>query len=283
MSTHQQITDSIVAAIEAGADGSGFKMPWHRSSGRPENVSSCRSYTGVNTLNLWCEEQFKGFSTSTWGTLKQWNQAGAKVKKGEKSAIVIFYKPLPEKEDDEPHDRRFVMRTSRVFNADQVDGFEPESVVLEDHTPHRPTDQFVAATGADVCFGGGRAFYNWAKDFIQLPPMDRFHDVQGFYSVLLHELSHWTGHDHRLAREFGERFGTEAYAFEELIAELSAAFLCADLGVSNEPRPDHAEYVAGWLRILKSDQRAIFTAAAQAQKAVEFLHSLATNKEKSAA
>lgn len=283
MNTHEIITDRIVKAIESGVDGSGFKMPWHNAAGRPENVASGNAYNGVNTLNLWCEQQFKGFGSATWGTFKQWKDQGAQIRKGERSSVVVLYKPLPLDENDEERTPHFILRASRVFNADQVDGWEPESAVIEPHNPILPADQFVAQTGADVRFEGGRAFYSWQKDFVQVPPLSRFHDVEGFYSVLLHELAHWTGHEHRLARQFGDRFGTDAYAFEELVAELAAAYLCADLGVTNEPRQDHAEYVAGWLSVLKNDKRAIFTAAAQAQKAVNFLHVQAELGEKKCA
>lgn len=280
---HETITNCIVKAIEEGCDGSGFKMPWHRATGKPENVQSGRAYNGVNTLNLWCEQQFQGFSSATWGTFKQWKDQGAQIRRGERSSVVVLYKPLPIDENDEERTPHFILRASRVFNADQVDGWDPQSAVIEPHTPILPADQFVARTGADVRLEGGKAFYNWAKDFVQVPPMDRFHEVSGFYSVLLHEIAHWTGHESRLGREFGDRFGNEAYAFEELVAELAAAYLCSDLGVTNEPRTDHAEYVAGWLHVLKNDKRAIFTAAAQAQKAVNFLHTQVEFNEKSAA
>lgn len=284
MNTHDIITNRIVEAIEKGVDGSGFKMPWHCASGRPENVASGNLYRGVNTLNLWCEQQIKGFGSSVWGTFKQWHALDARVRKGERSSVVVLYKPLPvDEENDDPKERHFIMRASRVFNADQVEGWDPSEQLVEAHTPMVPVDRFVAQTGADVRLEGGRAFYNWAKDFVQVPPLSRFHEVSGFYAVLLHELAHWTGHKSRLDRQFGDRFGSEAYAFEELVAELAAAFLCADLGVTNEPREDHAQYLASWLKVLKDDKRAIFTAAAQAQKAATFLHVQAEMGEKSVA
>jgi len=285
MGTYEDITNRIVQAIESGAaKAGGWKMPWHTSGGgRPVNVLTGRTYTGVNTLNLWLDMQQKSYTSPVWGTLRQWNETGAKVRRGERSSLVVFWKDLPKKEskDGEDADKRFVLKTSYAFNAAQVDGYElPEPI--QAHEPCA-ADKLVAAAGIDVRFGGGRAYYHQTQDFVQLPYLSDFHSVAGFQSVLLHEAAHWTGHKDRLAREFGKRFGDQAYAFEELVAELSAAFLCADLGVSNTPRDDHAEYVVSWLRVLKSDPRAIFTAASQASKAAEFLLSFRVEEKMNAA
>lgn len=274
MGTYEDVTNRIVQAIETGAARpDGWKMPWHTAGGgRPVNVLTGRTYTGVNTLNLWMDMQQKGYASPVWGTLRQWNEAGAKVRRGERSSLVVFWKDLPKKADGDEEDgnRRFVLKTSYAFNAAQVEGYEqPEPVA----TPHTPTaaQALVDAAGIDVQFGGGRAYYHQTLDYVAMPRRADFFTDAGFQSTLLHEAAHWTGHHKRLAREFGKRFGDQAYAFEELVAELAAAFLCADLGVSNEPRDDHASYVANWLRVLKSDPRAIFTAASQASKAAEFL------------
>jgi len=285
MGTYEDITNKIVQAIESGAaKASGWKMPWHTSGGgRPMNVLTGRTYTGVNTLNLWLDMQQKGYNSPVWGTLRQWNEAGAKIRKGERSSMVVFWKDLPQKEskDGEDANKRFVLKTSYAFNTAQVDGYEqPEPIQAWEPCA---ADKLVAAAGIDVRFGGGRAYYHQLLDFVQLPYLSDFHSVAGFQSVLLHEAAHWTGHKDRLAREFGKRFGDQAYAFEELVAELSAAFLCADLGVSNTPRDDHAEYVASWLRVLKNDPRAIFTAASQASKAAEFLLSFRVEEKMNAA
>lgn len=274
MGTYEDVTNRIVAAIETGAaKPDGWKMPWHTAGGgRPVNVLTGRTYTGVNTLNLWMDMRQKGYASPVWGTLRQWNEAGAKVRRGERSSLVVFWKDLPKKDaaDGEEDGKRFVLKTSYAFNAAQVEGYEqPEPVVV----PHTPTaaQALVDAAGIDVQFGGGRAYYHQTLDYVAMPRQADFFTEAGFQSTLLHEAAHWTGHHKRLAREFGKRFGDQAYAFEELVAELAAAFLCADLGVSNEPRDDHASYVANWLRVLKSDPRAIFTAASQASKAAEFL------------
>lgn len=284
----QHITNQIIQAIETAGD---FQMPWHRQSGgMPRNVASGKTYSGVNTLNLWIASQQKGFSSSEWGTFKQWKEKGASVIKGQKGTPVVFYKKLMTEEEELEAELsgekkpRFALRYSTVFNADQVDGYEPE-VAAEIEPVDRVerierVEAFVEASGARVLHMGQQAFYSRSADEIVLPPPERFvgtdtsSPTDAYYSTLLHELTHWTGHESRCHREFGQRFGDRAYAFEELVAELGSAYLCADLGVAVEPRPDHAAYLKHWLEILKNDKSAIFTAAGQAQKAADFLHDL---------
>lgn len=275
MSAYEQITQKIVDAIEGGlATGRGYRMPWHSQGGRPVNVSTGRAYRGINTLMLWGESQEKGYASPLWGTFKQWGAAGAKIRKGEKASLVVFWKDLPAKDQQEGEEdagKRFVLKTSYAFNLAQTEGYEAPGAA--DTPAHEPSaaERLVAAAGVDVRFGGGQAYYHPRLDYVQMPLLSDFVSVPAFQSVLLHEAAHWTGHQSRLAREFGQRFGDAAYAVEELVAELSAAFLCADLGVSNSPRIDHAEYVANWLSVLKNDARAIFTAASAATKAADFL------------
>lgn len=273
MGTYEDVTNRIVQAIETGAARpDGWKMPWHTAGGeRPVNVLTGRTYTGVNTINLWLDMQQKGYASPVWGTLRQWNEAGAKIRRGERSSLVVFWKDLSKKDSQDDEDaKRFVLKTSYAFNAAQVEGYEPPEPTA---APHAPTaaQALVDAAGIDLQYGGGRAYFHQTLDYVAMPRRADFFTEAGFQSTLLHEAAHWTGHHKRLAREFGKRFGDQAYAFEELVAELAAAFLCADLGVSNEPRDDHASYVANWLRVLKSDPLAIFTAASQASKAAEFL------------
>ncbi|MFC3088494.1 ArdC family protein [Tabrizicola soli] len=285
MSAYQQITEKIAEAIRQGVDGSGYRMPWHNTGGRPVNIASQRAYRGINTLSLWASAQERGYVSSLWGTLKQWNTAGAKVRKGERASLIVFWKDLPRNEapaeGEEDANKRFVLKTSYAFNADQVDGWEARAA--EPNREPCAAERLVAAAGVDLRIGGGRAFYHTKQDFVAMPPLSSFFLADAYQSVLLHEAAHWTGHTSRLDRQFGQRFGDKAYAFEELVAELSAAFLCADLGVSNEPRADHAEYVASWLKVLQSDPRAVFTAAAKATKAADFLLSFQGEEEKSAA
>lgn len=291
MGVYEDITAKIVGAIETGAaTPEGWRMPWHQgaSGGRPSNVASGKQYQGINTLNLWIEAQARGFGSPMWGTLKQWNAAGARIRAGEKSAPIVFWKDLPPKaaaqEGEEEGGKRFVLKTSAVFNSAQVEGWEGAPVVpVGGPTAHADAMALVEAARVDLRLEGHRAFYHTLLDFVSVPPPSVFFTQAGFASTLLHEACHWTGHKTRMGREFGKRFGDGAYAMEELVAELGAAFLCADLGVENEPRDDHAAYIAGWLRVLKSDPRAIFTAATQATKAAEYLLSFQREERKSAA
>ena len=278
---YTRITSSIIASIEAGADA--FQMPWHSDglcSGRPINAASGKAYRGVNVLALWCAAQEAGYSSDQWATYKQWAERGQQVRKGEKSTSIVFWKmnDAPEgaeAESDESGPRRIIARGYNVFNAEQIDGYEtPVVAPRADIARIQEADDFFNALGADIRHGGGRAFYKSSTDHIQMPPFEVFRNTVAYYSTLAHEVTHWTGAKSRLDRDLKNRFGSETYAAEELVAELGAAFLCADLGLANEPRPDHAAYVSNWLKVLKDDKRAIFTAAAKAQQAATFAHDL---------
>ena len=285
---YQRVTDQIIEAIEAGAEK--WKMPWHHSEAamRPVNIVSGKAYRGVNVLALWAAAQGAGYNSQHWATYKQWQEKGAQVKKGERSSLVVFWKiteygaeeTQTEAEDEKHGARRSILaRGYPVFHAEQVDGYKPPA-----GTPSLPelpqaerierAEQFFASLGADIRHGGGRAYFNPASDHIQMPPFALFREAGAYYATLGHEATHWTGAKSRLAREMVTRFGSEAYAGEELVAELGAAFLCADLALRNEPRPDHANYIASWLKALRSDPRALFTAAARAQEAADYLHRL---------
>jgi len=285
---YEAVTNQIINAIEAGTGQ--VAMPWHASGAaitRPKNIATGNAYRGVNTVALWAAAATGGYADGLWGTYRQWQSRGAQVRKGEKSSLIIFYKEF-ESDDEEREDglvnldRRFMVKASRVFNVAQVDGYEREETdaTADPIDPIASADAFIQATGAVVREGGERAFYHRIDDTITMPDRFRFKDTatstatEGWYSVLLHELTHWTGAEARLAREFGERFGDDAYAMEEMVAELGAAFLCADLGITAEPRPDHAAYIGHWLRIMKGDKKAIFVAASAAAKAGDFLAGL---------
>lgn len=206
------------------------------------------------------------------------------MRKGEKSAFVVFYKELEiasEAGDAEVETRLFARETP-VFAAEQVDGYlapviEMSTVAM---TWIEQAEAFVAATGAQIHHGGTRAFYRPSTDSIQLPPREAFigtptsTPAESYYSTLLHELTHWTSAESRCNRQLGKRFGDQSYAMEELIAELGAAFLCADLQITDEPRADHAQYLSAWLSVMKADKKAIFTAASKASEAAAFLAGL---------
>jgi antirestriction protein ArdC len=282
---YQAITDQIITAIEAGTGP--VEMPWHRSGAgitRPMNVDSGKAYRGINTVALWAAAINGGYGNGLWGTYRQWQERGAQVRKGEKSSLIVFYKEF-EVEDEAAEDgkgRRFMAKASRVFNVAQVDGYTaPEIDQSGDPIdPIETAERFIRATGAIIREGGDRAFYRPATDSITMPDRFRFTGTktstatEGWYSTLLHECCHWSGAKHRLDRQFGERFGDDAYAMEELVAELGAAFLCGDLGITAEPRLDHAAYIEHWMRIMKGDRKAIFAAASAASKACDYLASL---------
>ncbi len=282
---YSRITDRIIAAIETGAGD--WRMPWHTdgsAQARPVNVASGKAYRGINTLALWVAGQAMAYRSATWGTYKQWQELGAQVKRGEKAAPVVFWKVNDSDTDDAQEDgegnarRRIVARGYCVFNADQVEGWTPPAEVpapsgLDDGQRIAQVEAFFRNLGATITEDGSRAFYRPATDSIHMPPFAAFTDPVSFYATLAHEATHWTGHKSRCDRDLRGRFGSESYAAEELVAELGAAFLCADLALASEPRPDHAAYVASWLKVLKADSRAIFTAAAKAQQATDWMHS----------
>lgn len=283
---HQHITDQIVNAIEQGVGD--LKLPWNRPAGsitRPKNIASGQLYRGINVVTLWVEAQIRGFSVPLFGTYKQWQEAGCQVRRGEKASLVVFYKEYdvdPEPDSDSDDGKRWVVAKGYwVFNAEQVDGYElPETPQVSPVERNARVDAFMAGTGAVVRHGGQSAHFDVKADHIQMPNeglftgTDTSNATEAYYSTLLHETVHWTGHKSRLDRELGLRFGKDAYAAEELVAELGAAFLCADLAVTPMLRDDHAQYIAHWLEIMRGDKKAIFTAAAKANQALEYLHGL---------
>jgi antirestriction protein ArdC len=282
---YADVTKSIVAALSQGVRP--WTRPWRASSehtARPMRHTG-EPYRGINVLLLWSTAQERGYRRNTWLTYRQAEALGGQVRQGERGAMVVYagqHTQVDERgTEDSPRETATVrafsfLRSYTVFNAEQVDGLpasEPASGPSEPQvTPDQRAEAFFAATGARVQHGGSRAFYAPGPDVVQLPEPSCFKDAAAYAATKAHELAHWSGHPQRLAREFGRRFGDAAYAVEELVAELCAAFICADLQIGAEPRDDHASYVAEWVRVLRSDSRAVFTAAAQAQRAADYLH-----------
>jgi len=248
------------------------------------------AYQGINVLLLWMEAAAAGHPSPTWMTYKQAQALGGQVRKGEKGASVVYYGEAAKRRDgdesrpegdDESQAIRF-LKTYTVFNVGQIDALPERFNPAPAGTPPLPgperidhAEAFFAAIGAEVRHGGAQAYYAIGEDRIQLPPLEAFTDAEGYYATRGHETVHWTRHPSRLDREFGrKRFGDEGYAREELVAELGSAFLSADLGLTLEPREDHAAYLAGWISVLENDKRAIVSAAAHAERAVKFLHGL---------
>jgi antirestriction protein ArdC len=275
---YRKVTDAIINSIEQGVGT--WRMPWH-TSGRyafsPINATSKKPYRGINTVCLWATAQSKGYERGEWATYQQWQDKGAQVRKGEKATLVVFWKfandSTETQEGETSHSSRLLFtRGYSVFNAAQVDGYTPTAdpeVSLPERIEH--ADTFFSAIGADLRHGGNRAYYALDTDHIQMPEFGAFIDNTSYYSTLAHEHTHWTAKAGRCDRQLGKRFGDSAYAAEELIAELGAAFTCAHLGLSTEPREDHAQYLASWLKVLKADSRAIFTAASKAQHATDWM------------
>ena len=280
---YARVTDQIVATLEAGARP--WCQPWKSNTGtlsRPLRLNGI-PYRGINVLLLWSEAQEKGYCGNTWMTYKQAQELGANVRKGEHGTMVVYANTMTRTETDDRGDEVEqsipFLKAYTVFNIQQIENLPADLApqkadVASTMQLMEEPEAFFSATGASFRHGGSRAFFAPGLDFIQLPDPDSFRDSASYAAIKAHELAHWTGHKDRLAREFGLRFGDAAYAFEELVAELSSAFLCADMGISVEPREDHAAYLFSWLQVLKQDKRAIFSAAAHAQKAVDFLHSL---------
>lgn len=283
-SSYQNITDTIVNAIEDGqAKGDDWLMPWHTSAAkpltRPTNAKTDKPYRGGNVIALWAAGMNADHQSGTWATYKQWQDLGAQVSKGEKGSLIVFYKSVEvaTKGAEDPETRLFA-RSSRVFNADQVEGYEIQPADRPNEAEAvEAAEKLALASGAEIEHGHNQACYIPSRDRVHMPDRETFRSTQhssateSYYSTLFHELAHWTGNKSRLDRDMKGRFDKNAYAAEELVAELAGAFLCVETGISQSPRLDHAQYVAHWLEIMKNDPRAIMTAAKKAEEAIEFL------------
>jgi antirestriction protein ArdC len=283
---YTRVTDKIIADLEQGVRT--WMQPWNAGSTAGRIVRPLRHngvpYSGINILMLWAEASEKGFASPIWMTFKQSLELNAHVRKGEKGSLVVYANSITRTEEDgkgEETEREIhYMKGYTVFNVEQVEGlpehyYSKPEVQLTQVEHNAQAEAFFAGLKADIRYRGDRAFYSLDGDYIQMPIIEAFKDPESFYATLAHESSHWTRHPSRLDRSFGRKaWGDEGYAQEELVAELASAFLCADLSLTPEVRDDHAAYIASWLTVLKNDKRAIFSAAAHAQKAVEFLHGL---------
>ena len=277
---YQEVTDKLIAAIEAGT--APWQRPWEHvaSAGLPMNGSSERHYNGVNALLLMMTAQAEGYADNRWFTFKQASDMGAKVKKGSKSTPVYFFKMLNAKgaeveeaaarDGKQPRQIPFLTEY-RVFHASQIEGIAQLPQPERQWTPLEAVRQLVERMQPDIRYGGDRAFYaaGQGRDFIQMPPEGAFPSAEAFAGTLAHELGHWTGAEHRLNRKFGA-WGTDAYAAEELRAEICSACLCAELGIAT-PMDNHAAYVGSWVKKLREDKFEIFRAAKDARKMADFL------------
>ena len=284
---YTRVTDRIVADLEKGVRT--WLKPWNAEHTAGNITRPLRHngtpYSGINILMLWSAAMAEGFAGPIWMTFKQALELKAHVRKGEKGSLVVYANSITRKEtdgatgDETEHEIHF-MKGYTVFNVEQIEGL-PAHYYAKPEPKFSPVqriehaESFFANLSADIRHGGTQAYYAQEPDYIRMPPFEAFCDPESYYATLAHESTHWTKHPARLAREFGrKKWGDEGYAEEELVAELGSAFLCADLELALTPREDHAFYIANWLTVLKDDKRAIFRAAAHAQRAADFIHGL---------
>src|ERR1700739_2105940 len=283
---YARVTDRIIADLEKGIRP--WMKPWHAEHAAGKINRPLRHngtpYRGVNILLLWTEATAKGYVSPIWMTFRQALELDAHGRKGEHGSLVVFANTVTRTEQNDAREgvERDIpfMKGYTVFNVEQIEGL-PEIYYAKPTNPLPAAeridaaDRFLTATGATIQHGGNMAFYAPSRDLIQMPPFEAFRDRESYYATALHELTHWTRHEKRLNRSFEQkRFGDTGYAREELVAELGAAFLCAETGITPEIREDHADYLGHWLGVLKEDKRAIFSAAAHAQRAADFLQAL---------
>jgi antirestriction protein ArdC len=283
---YSRVTERVIADLEKGVRS--WLKPWSAGNASSRPGLPCRHngvpYRGINVLVLWGEAVDKGYGFTIWMTFNQALCLGGNVRRGEHGSVIVYADRLIRTETDERGEdvEREIpfLRAYTVFNVAQIEGLPAHCYTRPEQKADRPeligaAERFFSATGAIIRHGGDRAYYSPGLDTIQLPVPEAFRDAESYAATKVHELTHWTSHPQRLARDFGcKRFGDAGYAREELVAELGAAFLCADLRITLEPRDDHASYLDHWLNILREDKRAIFAAAAHAQRAVDYLHGL---------
>lgn len=276
MDIRQIITDKIIALLERGTSSRGPRWTGGKASGLPINAKTGEAYHGINVLLLWAEMAEKTYSSSHWLTYKQAADMGGQVRKGEKSLMCVYYQTVQKQDDqqDGEGESYFLVKPFWVFNVAQVDGLPADltaPAAVKDFNASQEAEQILTKTKAQFDYGFDSAYYSTLQDKICMPQRQRFTSAENFYATALHELTHWTGHESRLNRQFGKRFGDDAYAFEELVAELGAAFTVGQLGMVDATIEAHADYVQSWVKVLKNDKRAIFTAASQAAKAADYI------------
>ena len=282
---YQDFTDQVIKQMEDN------NMNWSKPftttilNGH-HNVISKKPYQGMNCFSIGLSVHKNGFKSNEWATFNQWKNLGAKIKKGSKGTEILYWN-IKEYEDKTNKDEKVkipFLKYFVVFNADQVDGYETKEKGLKDFNlkeidnwkTHFKTDTFVENTKADINTAN-KAFYSPNGDFIGMPPKEDFKGdkentkEQYYYSTLLHELTHWSGHSSRCNRDLKNRFGSKAYAMEELVAEIGSAFLCSHLGVTKAPTPNHGRYLNNWLEVLKQDKKAIFKAFSLSKVSSEYL------------
>lgn len=292
--TYQQVTDKVLALMQE--HGANWVNPFARKGGLtlPRNIASGKAYRGINILLL----GWTMYQSQHWGTYKQWQDKDCTVSKGEKATRIVFWNWIEKEDPSSGETVRFpILRSYAVFNAEQVSGEYAEGLANADTDDlSNEVDDIAAAedffrrSGADIRHSdAGKAYYSPSSDHIHMPNKAVFEATptstatECYYSTLAHELCHWTGHKSRLDRLKLAGFGTEEYAREELVAEIGSAILCAHLGISSEPRPDHAKYLNSWISKLQDDKRAFVSAASAAAKAVDYIIGVTDGEQEMAA
>lgn len=281
----QTITASILQKLEAGTKP--WVQPWTGAPQRRPLRHCGTAYRGINTVVLWMAAKARGYASPYWMTYRQAEEIGGQVRRGETCSHAVLYKTVDAKEaegdetaisSNDSDRKRRVLRQFAIFNADQIDGLPSKYVVTPTavepmpESVHRPKlEAFFSRVPATVQHLGHVAYYNRTRDEIVLPPVERFASYDGYFATRAHETAHWTGHEKRLDRSFGKRFGDQAYAFEELVADIAAAILSAELGLPEAELDNHAAYVDHWVKVLKADKNAILTAASKADEAVDHI------------
>ena len=280
--THKLIADKVIKAMETS--GTDWVKSWTTPTGQlPTSLSTGKQYNGINLLILGIERAVKNYNSNYWATFQQWKKRNCVVKKGEKATLVILYKPIIVQDEETGLDIPIrLVKGFPVFNATQVSGWIEPTIENEiDHTklkqPETLADQLASRAGCDVRFEDqANAFYVPSHDFVNMPLYTQFNTAEDYAATLLHELTHWTGHANRCDRNFKlTKHGSKDYAKEELVAELGAAMMCGSLGITPAPREDHAKYLASWMQRLKDEPKVIFSAAAKANQAAEWIFNAA--------
>jgi antirestriction protein ArdC len=280
---YQEITDKIISELEAG------RVPWVQPWGTvaakasltmPKNAATCRQYSGINVLILWGAVVEHGFSTQNWLTFRQALGVGGHVRKGQHGTTVVYAdrfvpdeeRRRAERDGDEPNAIPFLKRFT-VFNSDQCENLPPELTSAPAPMPDElilpEAEALIRATGIDFRIGGDRAYYDGLNDFVRVPPPQAYFEPINRHRTALHELAHASGSAYRLNRDLSGSFGSKKYAYEEIVAEITSAFVCATLGIM--PTVRHADYIGSWLEVLREDNRAIVRAASAASKAADYL------------
>ena len=284
---YSRVTSQIVASLEQGVRP--WVKPWSADRAAAPITQPLRfngqPYSGINILSLWMSAAAQGFAAPIWMTFRQAIELNAHVRRGEKGSLVVYANASTRTERDEKTGEDVerevpYLKGYTVFNIEQIDGlpdhyYAKVAPKLDPPARIERAENFFAGCKATILHCGNRAYYAQEVDYVQMPPLECFRNAESYYSTLAHELTHWTKHPSRLARDFGRKqWGDEGYAKEELVAELGAAFLCAQLELATEPCEDNVSYIAIWLEVMNNDTRYIFKAAAHAQRAADYLRAL---------